>query len=77
MAGGEETESGRASYYCTARVSVTSMSTATLNEAVLTLYFVYYVSWHCTVSVDDCLLGGSILSEIGVSQSFILHHQTV
>ena len=49
----------------------------TLNEAVLTLYFVYYVSWHCTVSVDDCLLGGSILSEVGVSQSFILHHQTV
>ena len=34
-AGGNETESGRASYYCTARVSVTGMSTAQSNPGRL------------------------------------------
>ena len=44
-----------------------------LNETVLTLYFVYYVSWHCTVSFDDCLFGGSILSK-GGELLFLLHY---
>ena len=44
-----------------------------LNEAVLTLYFVYYVPWRFTVSVDDCLFGGSILSEVG-ELLFQLHY---
>ncbi len=42
-------------------------------RAVLTLFFVYYVSWHCTVSVDDCLFGGSILSG-GGELLFLLHY---
>ena len=37
--------------------------------AVLTPSY-YHVSWHCTVSIDDCLSGGSILSEVGVGRIF-------
>ena len=40
-------------------------------RAVLTLYFVYCVSWHCTVSIDDCLFGGSILSEVGTANEIL------
>ena len=55
-----------------ASVTVPALVCPILNEAVLTLYFVYYVSWHCTVLVDDCLFGGSILSEVG-ELLFLLH----